>query len=160
MVKRLSALLVFLFLIWNSLFAGDSLFLQPKAAINFTLPNLDNQSVSLSDFQGSGVLLFFWTTWCPYCREELKKINSMYEELKKEGLIVLVINTGESEMRVENFIRRFSFSYPVLLDKDFDVVESYGVLGVPTYILIDQQGNIVFKSHYFPKREYKALLLK
>lgn len=127
-------------------------------AANFTLSDLNGQKVSLSDFKDKPVVLFFWTTWCPYCRKELKVLNSKYQELVKDGLQVLAIDAGESVSKVEAAVKNYNLSFSVLLDKDGSVSSSYNVLGVPTYIFIGKDGSIKFEGHSFPEDEYKDLI--
>jgi peroxiredoxin len=129
-----------------------------EPAINFSLPDLDGKQVSLSDFKDKPVFLFFWTTWCPYCREALKDMNDAYEELKKEGLDVLAINVGEHQDKVAKFAKGYNLKYKILIDVDTAVSEEYEILGVPTYIIIGKKGNITFRGYRFPKDRLKALL--
>lgn len=129
-----------------------------KPAPDFTLKDLNNDSLTLSGYKDKKpVLLFFWTTWCPFCLLELRTINDTYAELEKEGLGLIVINVGESRLRIENFLKKYNFSFPIFLDRDEQAVDLFGVLGVPTYILIDRKGYIRSVEHYFPKEKYKDL---
>jgi peroxiredoxin len=75
---------------------GVSVAKQPqKAAPNFRLKDLNQGQVELSSFKGKKpVVLFFWTTWCPYCLRELKHMNSLAEQLNKQGIELLAINSG------------------------------------------------------------------
>jgi len=130
-----------------------------NATLDFQLQDLNNRTVTLSSYiDKQPVLLFFWTTSCPYCRKELRIINNRYEELTKESLELLPINIGESAEKVNNFLKKYSLAFRVLLDQDGEVAYSFGLLGVPTYILIDQKGKIVFNGYAFPEREYKKLI--
>ncbi|MCX5703901.1 MAG: TlpA disulfide reductase family protein [Candidatus Omnitrophica bacterium] len=129
-------------------------------AQDFILKDLNQNTVILSSYKNKQpVLLFFWTTWCPYCRGELKVLNGIYPELTKEGWEVFAIDVDEPAYRVESFLESYGLIFKVLLDKDAAVMESYGLFGVPTYVLVDKEGYIVFKDHYFPKGEYKKLIL-
>jgi len=158
MVRRIFLIPLILFSLYNFLFASERLLQQTasREAKNFTLLNLDNKEISLSDYSGKAVLLFFWTTWCPYCIRELKKMEKFHAELKKDNLEVLAVNSGESEMAVRKFARFNFFPYEILLDLDADVAASYGILGVPTFVLINKKGNVVYNKHYFPE-EYNKL---
>ncbi len=148
--------LAMLFAAQNSLFAAEPLQNRnPELAANFTLLDLKNKECSLSDFKGKPLVLFFWTTWCPYCRKELKQLNSMHAELLNNKMEVLAINVEEPADKVQRVSGIQSFSYRVLLDTDGKVAEAYGILGIPTYFLIDKEGRIVFMNHYFPQEEYK-----
>lgn len=128
-------------------------------APDFRLPDLSQGIVTLSSYRNKQpVILFFWTTWCPFCRKELRALRDMRAELLKDKVEILTINVGEYAYKIDNFIKSYQLTYKVLLDKDATVAESYGILGVPTYILIDKGGNIRFKENFFPKEEYKDLI--
>ena len=127
-------------------------------AKNFTLRGLDKSSFTLSAYKDKKpVLLFFWTTWCPFCRQELKVINDKYQQIIKDGVELAVINVQESAAKVENFVQGDNFSFRILLDSDADVAQSFGLVGIPTYFLIDKQGIIRFEGNSFPEEEYKRL---
>lgn len=126
---------------------------------SFQLPDLHQKNIALSSYRNKQpVLLFFWTTWCPFCGIELKALNDMYNRLTEDGLEVLAIDVGESAEKVRGFLKNYHPNYKVLLDKDGTVAESFGLLGVPTYILINKKGNIVFQGHTFTQQKYKELL--
>jgi peroxiredoxin len=133
----------------------------PIPAPDFELADINQDTYTLSNYKNQQpVLLFFWTTWCPYCRRELNTLNNMYATLSKDGIEVLAINIGELPSRVESFVKGYYLAYRVLLDKDTSVSNSYGVIGVPTYTLIDKSGNIVFQDNFLPRQEYKDLITK
>lgn len=130
-------------------------------APDFKLLDLGQNAHTLSDYKNKQpVILFFWTTWCPFCRKELKLLKQMYPELVNNGLEVLAINIGEPAYKVANFVTSYQLNYKVLLDKDTNVTYSFDVLGVPTYVLVGKKGNIVFIGHTFPKDNYKDLIQK
>ncbi len=161
MIKKIFLIALSLILVQNFLFAAQPLRNKtPEPATNFTLLDLENKEFSLSDFKGKPVILFFWTTWCPYCRKELKQLNTMHAGLLKDGVELAAINVEEPPDKVQRFIGSYPFSYRVLLDIDAKVAGAYDILGVPTYILINKEGRIVFNNHYFPQKEYKDLILK
>lgn len=127
-------------------------------APDFKLQDIKGNSVNLSSYRGKeAVILLFWATWCPYCRRELKNLNGMYQQLKNEGFEVLTVNVGESLSRAQDFVKDYQLSYKVLLDKDISVAYSYGVVGIPFYLIIDKQGKVRFADSYFPHSEYKKL---
>lgn len=129
-----------------------------KHASDFSLQDLQQQTYRLSDYRDKKpVTLFFWTTSCPYCRDALRMLNDFYPTLIREGWEVLTVNIGEPSYRVENFAARQKFTFTILLDKNMDAAYALNVLGVPTFMLIDKKGNIVFEGQYFPK-EYKELI--
>jgi len=101
--------------------------------------------------------LFFWTTWCPFCREELKVLNRRHGDLTKIGWKIIAINVGEPASKINNFTKTNPLIFNVLLDKDSAVAYGYDVIGVPTYVLINKEGKIVFRDNYFPEGYEKLL---
>lgn len=113
-----------------------------KLAPDFQLPNLEGQSISLSNFRGKPVFVNFWATWCPSCVSEMPYIQEIYEEWSHKGLVVLAINIGESSSQVEKFMQSHNLSFPVLLDIKRDVARRYNIRGIPTTFFIDKDGII------------------
>ena len=132
-----------------------------KAAADFKLRDLYNNEYALSSYKNKqSVMLFFFTTWCPFCRKELSKLNGRYLDLVSQGLELFAIDVGESSEKVDKFAKSYSLAFKILLDKDTSVAQAYEILGVPTYILIDKKGHIVSTGNTFPEREYKELIPK
>jgi peroxiredoxin len=128
-------------------------------APDFKLEDLNNNTFVLSSYRDKqAVMLFFWTSWCPFCREELQILSKNYTQLQNEGLELAVINVGESAAKVANFSKAHNFPFRIILDKYSTVARSFDILGIPTYILIDKKGRMRFTEHYFPKEKYKSLL--
>lgn len=113
-----------------------------KLAPNFTLKSIDGREVSLKDFKGKVVLINFWATWCPPCREELPLFQEVYEKYKDKGFVILAINTDPENLK--GFIEEFgiNLSFPILLGDD-RILDLYPVRGLPTSFLIDREGRIV-----------------
>lgn len=130
-------------------------------APEFSLQEVKQEKTyALADYRGKqAILLFFWTTWCPFCRTQLNALNTKYRKLKEEGLEVLAINVDEPAPSVREFLENYHLPYPVVLDNDGRVADAYDIVGVPTYILVNKQGLVVFKNHYFPEDKYKELIL-
>lgn len=112
-------------------------------APDFTLEDLDGNTVSLKDFQGEKIVfLNFWASWCPPCRLEMPDLNKLYQENKGDDFIVLAINVGEPENTVKEFIEENGYSFPVLLDKTQKVGFAYNTFSIPTSVLVDKEGKI------------------
>jgi len=123
----------------------------PYAAPGFELQDIYQDMVSLSDYKNNQpVILFFWTTWCPFCQKELSVLKNMKPELTKNGVELLAINVGELPDKVTNAVNSMHLSFRVLLDKDTTVSLKYKVVGVPTYVLINKEGNVVYQDNSFP----------
>ncbi|MFH0826841.1 MAG: TlpA disulfide reductase family protein [Candidatus Omnitrophota bacterium] len=129
-------------------------------ALDFQLPDLSQNLYSLCEYKDKQqpVILFFWTTWCPYCREELMVLKDKYAELLADGWELFGINVGESASKVDSFVKNASLPFKVLLDKSTSVAKSFGVFGVPTYVIVGKDGLIKATEHYFPEDAIKELM--
>lgn len=108
--------------------------------------NEDNSDtiVSLADYRGHVVMINFWATWCPPCREEMPAIQSVYEEYQGQGFVVLAVNTTfqDNEFDIKDFVAEYNLSFPILLDWTGDVSQQYQLRGLPSTYFIDRQGVI------------------
>lgn len=134
-------------------------FTREALAGDIILNDLSGRAVNVSTLKGHPVILFFWTSWCPYCRTEIKTLNQGYAQIKKEGIVVFGINIGESQDKVRGFFKDYLLNFGVLLDAKAKLAEKYGVLGVPTYVFLDKTGQVISQYHNLPEN-YKSLLFK
>ncbi|MFA5096414.1 MAG: redoxin domain-containing protein [Candidatus Omnitrophota bacterium] len=149
--------IIFIFFVFLSFVSGVYA-IENKPAPDFQLQDLSDKPVFLSDYKGKGVILFFWTTWCPYCRDELRALEQENPVLSRAGVEVLAINVGEPRHKVENFIKSRDLSFRVLLDKDSTVAGAYQLMGVPTYYVVNRSGEIVSAGNHFPQDALKVLI--
>ena len=115
-------------------------------APDFTLPTIDGQVVSLSSLRGKKVILNFWATWCPPCREEMPDLEAFYSEHAKEkNVVVLAVNLTSAEASVgdvKKFIKKYNLTFPVLLAKSDKLAAQYQAFTIPTSYIIDSNGVI------------------
>ncbi len=109
---------------------------------DFTLPNLSGESVHLSDFKGNVVLLNFFGTWCPPCREEMPSLEKAFQTNNDRGFVVLGIAGDKEKAPVESFVQTYKLTFPVLLDPESQGFRQYYVRGIPVTYLLDRQGRI------------------
>ncbi|MGH7320210.1 MAG: peroxiredoxin family protein [Candidatus Rokuibacteriota bacterium] len=115
-------------------------------APDFTLRDPQGRSVQLTRVLGEkAVLLNFWATWCPPCREEMPLMEEAYRAYKGKGLEILAVSIdagSESAVaaRVRAFMSELRLTYPALLDVEGEVVRAYRLRGLPTTFLIDRKG--------------------
>lgn len=118
------------------------------AAFQFSLNDMSGQNVKLADFKDKKeVLLFFWTTTCPFCNIAMKSLMQDYPSLKKDNIEVLAMDIDETKRRVERFFGSDKPAFKVLFDEGGDVARLYGIAGIPTYILVGKDGKIKGRSH-------------
>ncbi len=122
----------------------DTSSLKGKQAPAFRLDALKGKPVALSDLKGKVVVVDFWATWCPPCRESLPHLDALSKdkEYAKKGLKVYAVNLRESAEKVRAYVEKQNLSFNVLLDKDGSTAQSYLVRGIPTTVVIDREGNI------------------
>ncbi len=138
----LVVLMLYLGLVTNSHKVTTSRLSPGKEAPDFTLKTLDGRSVSLKDYRGKVVLVNFWATWCPPCREEMPLFEEVYEKYREKGFEVLAVSTDSSKEAVTDFVKKYKLKFTVLFD-DANVANIYGIQGLPTSFLIDREGKIV-----------------
>jgi peroxiredoxin len=121
-------------------------------AVSFSLRDLEDNSVSLDDFLGErGVFLIFTTTWCPHCITIIPNLKKIYQENQDKNLKILAIYIKEPQSRVSAFQQNHVLPYTVLLDTDGKVASAYNVRGVPTFVAIGKNGNIIYNGHNIPE---------
>lgn len=117
--------------------------LRGKTAPDFLLNDLAGKPFRLSDYRGKIMLLNFWATWCPPCREEMKSLDSLYKRYKTYNLIILAVSLDRTPEKARQFIKEIAPSFPVLYDYNARVSQKYNVFSIPTTFLIDKKGRIV-----------------
>ena len=126
----------------TSLPAGSTISVIQQEIPDLTLTGLDGQTISLRDLRGQAVVLNFWATWCPPCRDEMPDLDSFHQNGRDDDVIVVAINAGESTSLVQEFVDEFDIGFPVLLDPNMDAMSAFRVASLPTSFFIDRQGFI------------------
>jgi len=121
----------------TSAFAAD--------ASGFTLPSINGDKISLSDFKEDVVVLSFWATWCGPCKEEMPHLEKLYQAHKDEGFTLLSISTDDarSSAQVKPYIKKKKYSFPVLLDRQSKVISEYNPAKTLPFTVIIDKGVIV-----------------
>lgn len=120
---------------------------QDKTAPDWTAKDLDGETVSLADLKGKVVIIDFWATWCGPCRKTMPLLDKFYTESKPENVVVYGMNVWERDPnrdKVRPYIAEKGYRFPILLGAN-ETAEAYGVTGIPTLFVIDQQGRIAYR---------------
>ncbi|MEN6567254.1 MAG: TlpA disulfide reductase family protein [Veillonellales bacterium] len=115
-----------------------------KTAPAFTLDSLDGKTVQVGGL-GEPYVLNFWASWCPPCREEMPE---MVEFAGKYGSQVQFygVNLQEPKEKVNAFLQQNHYVFPVLLDKNGTVAQTFRVSAIPTTIVVDSKGIIRYRK--------------
>ncbi|ADH60765.1 alkyl hydroperoxide reductase/ Thiol specific antioxidant/ Mal allergen [Thermoanaerobacter mathranii subsp. mathranii str. A3] len=110
-------------------------------APDFTLKDLDGNTVTLSSLRGKKVILNFWATTCPYCKIEMPALNQFIKNHKGDT-VLLAIDLGESPSKVKQYLEGKGYEFTVLLDTDLSTIYDYQVQFIPMSYFIDRNGVI------------------
>jgi peroxiredoxin len=125
---------------------GDGVSMIGMEAPDFTLSDPSGKTVHLRDLRGKVVVVDFWATWCPPCRELMPHIQKMHDQLAAKGLTILGLDVGEDADTVATFAKQQSYTFPLLLDAEPQVTSRYFVQSYPTTFVIDRAGRIAFRG--------------
>ncbi|BDH60861.1 thiol:disulfide interchange protein tlpA [Lysinibacillus sp. PLM2] len=118
-----------------------------QMAPDFTLETITGETISLSQLKGKKVLLNFWATWCPPCKEEMPDLQNYYERYaKEENVEIVAVNLTYSQNSIKDvqlFADSYDLTFPIpLLHEEAFSKEKYQVLTIPSSFMIDTEGRI------------------
>jgi len=125
---------------------------------------VDGKTVSSDSFKGKVLLITFFATWCPPCRQEIPTLIQLHKDLGPRGFSVLGISVDEGGAGiVAKLVEQEKINYPVLLSDSSTPDKFGGVAGIPTSFLVNRKGHVVkkypgFVPHTLLKRDIEALL--
>jgi thiol-disulfide isomerase/thioredoxin len=108
--------------------------------VKFKAKTLDGEVVSTDSLQGKVVLVQFWATWCPYCRRDAPAVDSMLQEFRDQGLVVLAVDVAESKKTVTKFLSESPRDCKIVLMTDTNLVAWFAPKSFPHYAVIDRNG--------------------
>lgn len=113
-------------------------------APDLTLKATDGKSYTLSDLRGQAVIINLWATWCQFCRAEMPAIQKLYDEYKRQGLIVLAVNSTvqDDASAIAPFAAQYGLTFPILLDENGEVTRAYQLRSLPSSYFIGRDGII------------------
>jgi peroxiredoxin len=113
-------------------------------APEFSLPLLDGDFATLSDYQGKVIFMNMWASWCNPCHREAPALEAMYQQYNGR-FEILAVNVGESQIEARGFQQQYDLSFPILLDEQEEVATLYGLDAYPTTYIIGRDGVIIEK---------------
>ncbi len=118
--------------------AGD-----PKVP-DFRLASLDGGELGPSSFSGKVVVFDFWATWCLPCHVQADILKELHKEFGEDGVEFVAVSVGESESIVRAFVEKRPFPYSVLMDPADEISAQLGIFGLPTVMVLDDEGGLAY----------------
>jgi len=132
-------------IIFNILLMG--ILISPLSAaekIDFTLKDLNGKTHKLSDYRGKWVVLNYWATWCPPCREEMPDLDDFHQQHKDKDAVVLGLNLETvSDEKLKEFVDEYFISFPIFKLGENSIPGLPRIQGLPTSFIITPKGDLV-----------------
>ena len=128
---------------------------------NIRLKMLDGKYAKLYDLLKEGpILVDFWATWCEPCKKEMYFLNKFHNQLEDTGFKVLTINTDtpRSIGKVKSYVKSKKYEFLVAVDPNQQVMKKMSVKLLPTTILVDNDGTILFRHQGYSPGDEKIIL--
>ncbi len=128
-------------------------------APNFEVTLTSGEKITLESLRGKVVLLNFWATWCPPCREELKRVQSdLIDRFEGRDFVFLPISRGEERDVVIKFLESNGYTFAVGLDPEQKIYDAYATEYIPRNYLINRHGVVVSATVGYEADEFDQLL--
>ena len=129
------------------------------AAPDFTVSLFDGGSVRLSDLRGKTVLVNFWATWCPPCREELTRVQAeLIDRFEGRDFVFLPVSRGETRETVARFREQTGYRFPMGLDPEQTIYKMYATNFIPRNFLVGPDGRVIVATTGYEPEEFDALV--
>jgi len=118
-----------------------------KKAPDFSLQDLNGKKFGLNQFKGKVIFINFWATWCGPCKEEMPSMEVLHQQFKEKKFILLAVSVDYGDQKlVKEFINRYQYTFPVLIDPKCNTLDLFQVKGIPATFLIDKKGRMIGKA--------------
>lgn len=140
MIKRMLRIMSILAILAIACGSGNKSKSGQAELTDFTLVSLDGEEYTLSALKGQVVIIDFWATWCPPCRNSIPTFVKLYEKYHERGFTILGIGLDDEQDLIK-FNNQMNIPYPVFVGSN-ELAKAYGVTGIPKTIFVDKKGNI------------------
>lgn len=127
---------------------------------SFQVEAKDGKKISIDNLKGKVVLLNFFATWCPPCREELPRLQKeLWDKLgHREDFEIMVLAREEGWDKLDPFMKSNSYNFPVFPDLNRKVFSLFAEQSIPRNVLVDKEGNIIYLSIGYTAAEFTGLI--
>ncbi|MBW5446683.1 redoxin domain-containing protein [Cohnella sp. CFH 77786] len=126
----------------NSLFASSPVLKAGDKPPAFKLADTAGNVHDSSEYRGKPVIINFWGTFCPPCRDEMPALQNVYDKWKDKGVQLIGINLSEDKLTAESFARQVGAEFPILLDRNRQTEKKFGLKQYPTTFFVRADGTI------------------
>jgi len=129
----------------------------PKISLDL----LDGTSINSENLKGKVVVLQFTASWCGVCIKEMPHLEKeVWQRFKDDDFIIIAVDLKEKPEKILPFIKKTGITYPVALDKDGSIFESFTLpkAGVTRNVVLDKTGKIIFLSRLYDKVEFNKMV--
>ena len=129
-----------------------------EMAPDFSVEMLDGRTIKLSELRGKVVMVCFWATWCPPCRQEMAHLQEgVIDHFAGKDLVVLPISRGEKRDVVEKFINHNGYTFGVGLDPERAIYDKYASNYVPRTFIVDKSGKVTYRVAGYDEETAEAV---
>ena len=129
-----------------------------EMAPDFSVEMLDGRTIKLSELRGKVVMVCFWATWCPPCRQEMAHLQEgVIDHFAGKNLVVLPISRGEKREVVEKFITDNGYTFGVGLDPERAIYDQYASNFVPRTFIINKRGKVTYRVAGYDEETAEAV---
>lgn len=111
-------------------------------------------SETLQQYRGEIVLLNFWATWCGPCRSEMPDLESVYQQYRERGVVVVGVNVTESAADILAFAQKLNLTFPLVRDAESHGTMTYSIRAIPTTLFIDGEGRVQHRQLGLMKKAF------
>ena len=141
-------------------FIADPRRARESFAPEFEMITMQGEKVALNHLLGKVVVLDFWATWCPPCRDSLPELKDLVKKYPREKLVLISISADAEEKKWREFIAKKNMDWPQYLDSDLRLRIMFGVRSFPTYVVIDREVIIREEIHGMNPQQSVAYRLR
>ena len=139
--------------------AATTLIHTGDAAPDFTVEMVDGQKITLSQLKGKVVIINFWATWCPPCRQEMTHVQKeIIDRFKGKDVVFLPISRGEKKSVVEALRKKENYTFPMGLDPQQTIYKKYASNYIPRNFVVGKDGKVIYVSVGFSPDEFAEMI--
>ncbi|WP_413578456.1 TlpA disulfide reductase family protein [Bdellovibrio sp. HCB290] len=119
--------------------------------------SLNQHKIKFADLKGKVVIVDFWATWCEPCKEALPHYMEFYKKYKSKGLVFIAVNEDDDSKARDTYLKQAAYPFPVFADPGKKMLESFGIVAIPTVFIFDRKLKPVTMIRGFDAKKAQAI---